>query len=64
MGAIFLEKKNAPTATYPQVKGFQKSRAVFLEEKAPAAMYPQVRGFQDLGTKKNGELEKAEPLKN
>ena len=23
MGAIFLSKKNAPAATYPQVRGFQ-----------------------------------------
>ena len=30
----------------------------FVGKKAPAATYPQARGFQDLGTKKNGELER------
>ena len=47
--AIFLEKE-APAATYPQVRGFQKSGALFSgEKKAPAATYPQFRGFQKYG---------------
>ena len=49
MGAIFL-KKEAPAATYPQVRGFQKYGGHFSEEKkTPAATYPQVRGFQKPG---------------
>ena len=44
------ERKKAPAATYPQVRGFKKYGGHFSgEKKAPAATYPQVKGFQTYG---------------
>ena len=59
MGPFFCGKKEAPAATYPQVRGFQKYGALFCgRKKTPAATYPQVKGFQKYETLFCGETKR------